>query len=1089
MSRSILSNSVSAMALAVSAFCLAPTALAQTTSEADTEDTIVVTGSRIQRDSNLTAPIPVQAVSDDDVTLSGDVNIVDVVNDLPALIGSNSTADNSGAQGTLGAATLNLRNLGTDRTLVLVDGRRHVAGQAGTAAVDVNTIPAALVQRVEVSTGGASAVYGADAVSGVVNFIMKDDFEGVDVRTQYNMSDEGDAARGLVSVTLGRNFDNDRGNATVNFTYENSDNLRQGDRSHTRGDRVASDWPNPLRFVQAADIAQYGVDRLLLGEEISAFCGAGDTTLGSARDPLCSRINGIPSRSIQEFPRFNLSSYGSLIGIDFFGAEFLAYYPAGPGLTGLNLGADGLAFDLNNNGVEDCLETVNGTQLQRFGGFAGCHVTRAPGGPADVFADGLLGGTQNAFGGDGTNGGRDLIDIIPRDERMTVNIGLGYDLTPQHRFFIEAKISQSETVNDGTSGVQAFYDSHVIEWDNPYIPDNLRQAITTFVNDNPGVFNLDDVNILIGRDPTDLGPAIITSDRTTARFVTGFEGEIGDTGLIYEVSANYGETIANTTSTGQILQDRYYAAADAVVNPANGEIVCRSEIDPNTPPIGSFLSSAGYWNGYNTFTPARGLCAPMNLFGVGAPSQEAIDFVTTTTFRSREIKQLVLTGFVAGDTEDWFTLPAGPIDYVVGTEYREEISEFTPDPLETGTSSLIFPVNAPVAPVNGRFDVREIFGEVSVPLLMDQPFAEELVVDGAFRLSQYSNSGSNESWNLRATWAPVSDLRFRGAVSQTVRAPNIFELFSPLTSTTSRPIDPCDAGAINNGSANRAANCAADGIPVGFTDPLTARVAGFTGGNPDLEPETADTITLGFVFQPSFLEGLTVTLDYYDIEINDAIDSVGFQEILEACYDASSFPNLFCDQFERDRTPGSPTFLGLASFTTSELNFAKVAASGWDYQVSYMFEFGDIADGLDRWGAMSLSVLGNHVDSLSRFEDPTDASIENDLLYEAGQPADVANFNARWMIGDLTVNWQTTYYGEMLEITPRLEIETADDFENAWSDSKIRHDLSALYEFSDNVQIYGGINNLFEEQPLASTVAYPVGVVGREFFIGLNVRR
>ncbi|TGY89229.1 TonB-dependent receptor [Marinicauda algicola] len=1107
--RRALLNSVVPVAVLVSGAAYAqqedPATPVSDAAEADVQgspgDRIVVTGSRIARNPNVVAPVPVQSVDAEDITLSGDVNIVDVVNDLPALIGSSNTADNAGSQGLLGAATLNLRNLGTNRTLTLIDGRRHVPGVAGTAAVDVNTIPAALVQRVEVLTGGASAVYGADAVTGVVNFILRDDFDGADLRAQYNVADDGDAATYYASGTLGRNFDSDRGNVTFNVTYEKRDNLQQGDREHVRGDRVGTDWPHPNLFIQQADIDQYGLDQLLLGDDVAFYCDPGDTTLGAGKDALCSRADNSPGRLVGPFPRFNLSSYGSLIGVDFYGFEFLAYYPGTPttdifgsSYPGIDLGGDGLIFDLNNNGIEDCLETVNGTILQRFGGFAGCHVSRAPG-SIDVFQDGLIAGSQNAFGGDGTYTGRDAIDILPSDERVTLHFTSNYEFTPNLRWFVEAKYSSSETINNGTQGVQAFFDSHVIEWDNPFIPMPLRNAITTFVNDNPGIFVLEDVNILLGRDVTDMGPAITFSDREVFRIVTGFEGQIGQSAFDYEVYANYGETQADTRTTGNILIDRYYAAADVVLD-GSGNPVCRSELDPTATPSGSFLRSAGPFRGFLTFTPGTGLCQPLNLFGVGAPSQEAIDFVTTDLNRQRTITQTVLSGVIVGDSSDLFSLPAGPVGLAFGLEYREEESEFYADPLErprpdplgiVPAFTPLFAVDAPVDNTFGSFDVTEIFGEFSAPLLAGKPFAEELTLEGAYRYSEYSTLGGTESWNTRLSWAPHQDLRFRGTLSQTVRAPNINELFSPLQATTARPTDPCDAGEINNGTSNRPANCAADGIPSGFTDPLTARISGFTGGNPNLDVETADTRTIGFVFQPSFLEGLTFTLDYYDIEIEDAIAAPGLQQIVNACYDATTFPNQFCDLFSRDRDPASPTFLGFETFTTTQLNFASVQTSGFDYEVVWTFELGDVFAPLDPYGSLALSVVGNHTEKLERFEDPTDATIVNDLLYENGQPADVVNLGARWVWGDLTINWQSRYYGEFLEITPRLEIENVDNFENAWTGEIWRHDISGSYTIDDRVQVYGGVNNVFEEDPILTSVSYPVGVIGREIFVGVNV--
>lgn len=1062
---------------------------------------VVVTGSRIARDPNLLSPAPVQSVDAEDIELSGELNVIDVVKDLPALIGSLNADDNLDAPGAAGAGLLDLRNLGTERTLVLIDGRRHVSGLAGTAAVDVNTIPAALVERVEVLTGGASAVYGADAVTGVVNFILRDDYEGLDVTAQYNLSHKGDADRRLLAATWGENFDSGRGNVTLSVSLEDTEGLRQGDRAHTRGDRLGAAWPNPLRFIQAADIQRFGLDPLLLGSSISGFCSEGDTTLGAARSELCGRIDGVPGFSIQPFGRFNLSSYGSLIGVDWFGDGFLSTYP-GPEFEffgspiAVDRGADGLIFDLNGNGVEDCLETVNGTILQRFGFFAGCHVMRDPGAGADVFMDGLLAGSQNAFGGDGTGSGRDGQSITPDDERQVVNLTSRYEFSRAAEFFFEGKYARSKTVNDSSQAVQGFFDSHVIPWDNPYIPANLRAAITEFADDNPDLVNVEDVNILIGRDITDMGPRRSINERETFRFVTGLRGDIGNTRFSYEVSANYGRTEADTDFTGLAL-DRYYAAADAVVDPATGDIVCRSELDPDALPAGSFLRSAGPFRGFQTFTPGSGQCRPLNLFGVGAPSAEAADFVIVDMERNRTIEQIVFSGFVVGDSMDWFSLPGGPVGMVIGAEYRKEESRFRadgfelpqPDPLGiVQSASRVFPIDAPTDNVSGDFDVTEAFVELSFPLLMDLPAVQNLTLDTAYRYSDYSTLGSTDSWNLRLSWTPIRDIRFRSTLSQTVRAPNINELFSPLQPATARPLDPCDVANIGNGTPNRPDNCAADGLPPDFQDPLTARFSGFTGGNPDLQEETADTFTVGFVLEPRFARGLSISVDFYDIDIEDAIATINVQELVNACYDASTFPNQFCEQFSRDRDPESPTFLGFNSFVSSELNFAAIETRGIDYSLRYRLDLGAISERAGRFGSLTFGLDGNWVDELNRFEDPVDNSIVNNELYEDGQPENVITSFVRWRWDKLTLNWQARWWDKFLQFSPRLDNSNIDDVENAWTGDMWRHDVSGTYDLSDRIRIIGGVNNVFNEKPVLTARVYPVGVVGREFFLGLNFR-
>ncbi len=1069
--------------------------------DAESPDRVIVTGSRIARDPNLISPAPVQSVDSEDIELSGELNVIDVVNDIPALLGSNNASANLNSPGAAGAGVLNLRNLGTARTLTLVNGRRHVSGLAGTAAVDVNTIPAALVERVEVMTGGASAVYGSDAVTGVVNFVLKDDFEGFDFSAQYNLSHRGDADRRLISATWGQNFDAGRGNVTVSLNVEDTVGLQQGDRFHTRGDRLGSVWPNPVRFIQADDIAAFDLDPLLLGSTISNFCGDDDNRLGAARDPLCNRIQGVPAQTHRAFGRFNLTSYGSLIGVDWFGDGFLSAFPGvdfedfnDP--IPVNRGPSGLIFDLDGNGIEDCLQTVNGVILQRFGYFAGCHVVRQAGGPAEVFRDGLLAGSQNAFGGDGTALGRDGQSITPDDERVVFNLTSRYDLTPSARWFFEGKFARSRTENRESEGVQGFFDSHILRWDNPFIPQNLRSAIQTFADNNPDLIDVEAVNILIGRDMTDLGPRDSVSRRETIRFVTGLEGAIANSPFSYEVAVNYGRTSADSRFTGLAL-DRYYAAADAVVDPATGNIVCRSELDPTAIPGDSFLPSAGPFRGFQTFTPGQGLCKPLNLFGVGAPSAEAADFVIVDMARKRTIEQTVFSGVLVGDTSDWFSLPGGPIGVAFGVEYRKEESRFQadgfelpqPDPLGiVEAASRVFPIDAPTDNTSGSFNVKDVFVEVSLPLLNDRPGVRDLTLDAAYRYSDYSTLGGTDSWNLRLSYAPINDIRFRSTLSQTVRAPNINELFSPLQPATARPNDPCDAGNINAGTPNRPINCAADGLPPTFQDPLTARFSGFVGGNPNLDVETADTFTVGVVLEPRFVPGLSITVDWYDIEIEDAISPIGVQELVNACYDSSTFPNPFCEQFTRDRNPGSPTFLGFNSFVSSELNFQSIVTQGIDYSVRYNFELGSLASALAPYGSMTLGITGNWVKKLDRFEDPVDDSIVNNRLYINGQPKNAFSAFARWRWDRVVLNWQARYWGKFFEFSPRIDNTNFENVENAWTGEMWRHDVSGSFMISDEIRVIAGVNNVFDERPVLSSRTYPVGVVGREYFLGLNAR-
>ncbi|MFN3960306.1 MAG: TonB-dependent receptor domain-containing protein [Parvularculaceae bacterium] len=1090
------------LALAVAAPAAAQDASAPT-------DEIVVTGSRIARDPNIEAPNPVTSLDQEAVTLSGDINVVDIVNDVPALITSSNTADN----GSAGSSILNLRNLGIDRTLVLVNGRRHVAGVAGTAAVDVNTIPAALVERVDVLTGGASAIYGSDAVTGVVNFIMKDDFEGFETRVQASADQEFDAPIYFLSTTAGLNFAGGRGNIAGNFTYERASLLRQGERAHTRGDRIATDGANPALRVQAADIQAFGLNPLLLGDTILSYCGAGDPTLGAGFTALCNRASSAKPFIVADNFRFGVSNYGSIIGVDFYGDGFLSFYPfvddgAGGAIPdpSFNFGADGVLFDFDNNGIEDCLQTANGTINQRFGGFAGCHVVDTPGGPARPFRDGLISSDIDQFGGDGTFTGRDSQTILPQDQRFNFNVIGKFEFSPAAVWFGEAKYVRSKTYTEGAS-VNSFYDSIPIPIDNPYIPANLRTAIETFVNDNPADFDLDNVLVFVGRDPTDFGNNRDETKRETMRFVTGFRGDLTET-LRYEISGNYGRTEFDSFDGNAILLDRLYASIDAV-DAGGGNIVCRSELDPTAEPGAAFLPNRGVFPGFNTFTPGSGACVPVNLFGVGAPSQAAVDFFTTTLRQRTELEQYVVSGFVSGDSSPLFELPAGAIGFAAGAEWRKESSDFRSDDLEKplcnpgeifivgvtdpGTCSVpfirgnpqsaVFDPTLPIVDAGGSYSVWEVFGEISAPLLRDSVIARELTIDAAVRFADYTTVGGTLSWQVGGRWKPHDNLTFRGTFSKTVRAPNIDELFSGATAATARPQDPCDAGAINNGSTFRPINCAADGLPPGFTDPLTARISGTQSGNPNLSEERATTWTVGFVLQPDAAPGLTITADWYDIRIKDAIVAPGLQEIVNACYDLETFPNQFCDLFERDTTSGSPTLGGLSTFRISELNFAAIETKGVDYQVRYEFDLPSVP------GDFAVGVIGNYTDRIDRFEDPLNPAAVNPELYENGQARHSFNLNAAWRISGLTLNWQSQYLGNILQFAgASLQIENADQFENAFAGDTWRHDLSAIYRLSDRVQIFGGVNNLLDRNPIQSSATYPVGILGRQFFLGADLR-
>lgn len=1010
----------------------------------DDFEEVVVTGSRIARDSNLAGSAPVSSVSAEDIQLSGQLNVADILRNVPSLLTSVSAESSvdSVFSSSVGQNVLQLRALGAERTLVLVDGRRHVSGVAGSQSVDVGSIPSALIERVEVLTGGASAVYGADAVTGVVNFILKDDFEGLAVNAQGGLSvDEGDGETYQVSATYGQNFDDDRGNFTVSAAYQKGQEILFGDRAFSRNNGIARDLPNP-------------------------------------------DANG-PARIIRAQPTFAISSSLGLIAPgDFVGA----------------------GVDTDGNGIDDCQESSIGRGVG--GIIGGCFVV--DNGQVRPFRDGEIDPPGSGqFGGDGVPDNFDENFLIPDNEQYNVNLTARYQLNENINVFFEGKYVRQETEFGGP--LNTFYDLLTVSSDNPFIPEALRDVannseIPGFLIPPSGITT----GLFINKDPADLGPNISLNVRETYRFVGGIEGEFNN-GWNYELSANYGRFEREFRDRNRVIVDRFFAAVDATTD-SNGNAVCRSALNgtlPATTPFDIPLFDTGIF----TFNPSQ--CVPINLFGRGAPSQEAIDFVTTTTSNNFTLEQFVISGFISGDTSDWFELPGGAVQFVLGGEYRDESSSSEFDPLIRGVcpvstdvcnegqlvseivddngdrlfrqNGLTFDPEIGVANEGGSFDVWDVFAEVSIPIINETLFFEELRLDASARYSDYSTVGSTFTWNTGLVWSPVQDISFRGSYAEAVRAPNVSELFDPTQGATFRPNDPCEQTAIDALAAagdpnvnNRRQNCLADGIPVGFVDPLTARFVGETSGNPDLLEETAKTYTVGVIFQPRFIEGLTVSVDYFNIEIDDAISAVSQQDIVDNCYDSANFPNnQFCPLFTRNRDEASPTFLGFNFLRQVSLNFASLETAGIDFKARYNFAVDE--------NLFSVGVSGSWFDKIDQFFDPGDPTAIDPELGEIQRPEWAATFDVNWTRGDLSVTWQTQYLDEMG--LRGVEIET---FETNFGPTGIQsdtfiHNLSASYKLNDNISLYGGINNIADKEPFITEQAYPVSPRGRFAFFGVNL--
>ena len=1092
-----------------------PQLVAQEAEDKDTDlssvERVMVTGSRIARDPNLASPSPVQAIDAKTLRSSGEFSIADVVNDMPALLSSTTSelAQDGDSEFAAGTNVLDLRGMGHRRTLVLVNGRRHIGGAAGTASVDVGSMPNRLIESVEVLTGGASAIYGADAVTGVVNFILKRDFEGFEFDIQQGASSEADAKQMQIAATLGQNFANDNGNIALSIEYSDNDGLRAGERENGVLVGTGRDWRNPDRRFQQGDIDPSSMPNFArfynpannrpsfgfgipsaddFAESFMASFGE-SPTLTQAELALIARAANAPTRAVLPGRSFPFTSgYGYII----------------PGNPFTEVGFDpNTPIDLNQNGTPDCFDSFTGFNSSfgpgAFGLLGGCWVADADGSYRPI-QDGLVAAGTEGFGGDSLNTiQQENGFLLPPESKLNINMIGSYEFSNDTQLTWEAKYTKQEveTIGQPTS----FWDLLFGASDNPYLPEFIQPV----ANQTGGV--------AITIDPIGLGSGLTTNERETMRFVVGVNGYL-DNGWNYDASLVWGRFERDVETENAVINDRFMAAIDAVVDPTTGQPACRSQVDPTAPAQGTRFNIPSYDPGYFTFTPGDGTCVPLNIWaGQTGITQEAVDWVTTTQTSNRRLEQLVLSASLSGDFDDWFELPAGSVSFAAGLEYREEESSSTFDnnqlgilpagsPFGAGTlladvsdnEQLTFRPETDLNNAFGEFDVAEVYLEVAVPLLQGKTFAEELSIDAAIRYSDYSTIGANTTWKTNLQWAPIEDLVVRYSLSEAVRAPNVGELFDPVTGQNFRPTDPCGASAITalreNGQAELAdstqANCVADFATFGFNpfdtegnytfeDPLTAAFGGVSSGNIDVKEETAETSTLGFVYSPSFLEGFNLTLDYWSIDIEDAINELSGDEIARGCYEGTALNPVFCNLLERNQDPDSLFFGGFSFMRTISENFSRLESSGYDFAMSYDFMWAE--------SEFTLSLGGTKVNEVQFINDLGDI---DDELKEIRRPEWAGNFNLNWRLGDLNVGWQTNYQGEQLLTFVEIDTQQARYGDAVMMDETFIHDINFSYQFDDEISMYGGINNITEEEPFITSVAWPASIRGRYFFVGIN---
>ncbi|MBS0332842.1 MAG: TonB-dependent receptor, partial [Proteobacteria bacterium] len=720
----------------VAAMAIAPAALAQTTDGGGSSDVseVVVTGSRIVA-NGFQQPTPVTVVGQQELQTIQPVTIANYLNTLPSFGATTSARNPSIGVAGGGAENVNLRNLGVTRTLVLLDNRR-VVDSAITGGVDTVTLPTSLIKRVEVVTGGASAAWGADAVAGVVNFVLNHDYTGVGVDLEGGISGHGDNQYFKADITAGRSFAGGRGHIVADINYQNTpEGVDLKDRDWFHSSAVVN---NP------AFTATNGQPRQI------TVTGAGP-------------VNVSPGGVI---------TAGPLKGIQFVGP----------------------------NGTPAPYNFGNQSGLLQYGG--------------DV---------DNSIGED-----RAITTALWYSNAF---VHMDYDLTDNIRAFGEVAYGHSEYRENGYL-TYLRQGNITIQADNAYLDPGIRQQMLA-----QGL-----TNFSLGLDFTAPGPPTSYNQRDIYNATVGLNGKLGENWK-WNVYYTHGDAKTHQIAHKDTIIANFNNAVDAVRNPANGAIVCRS-----------------------TLTAPTNGCIPLDIFGTGGASAAALAYVQGEAKQKSDVQ---LDEVEADATGTVFKLPAGDVSVAFGVDYIKNKASATQNDLALNRALAV----QNFQPFSGQRDQEEAFAEVNVPILKDLPAFKMLEFNAAGRITDYSTSGSVETWKIGLSDQIIDDLRIRATKSRDIRAPTLNDLFSGGTFTQQIVFDP-----------------------------LTQKsYAQFTrsAGNPNLKPEDADTTTVGIIYSPHYIEGLSFSVDYYKINITGAIAAVGAPQALTFCFTGQTS---YCQFIHRDAT-------------------------------------------------------------------------------------------------------------------------------------------------------------------------------------------
>lgn len=822
---------------------------------------ILVTGSRIQR-NGFDTPSPVTTLTSDTLQQRAPSNVPDGLNQLPQFVNSQSPASRQrvtvNTQVQVGNF-LNLRGLGSQRTLILLDGLR-LPPTSPDGSVSIDTLPQALIQRVDIVTGGASAVYGSDAVVGVVNFVLDKNFTGVRVSGQAGISDYGDAKSYKVGLTAGTSLIDDR--------------------LHLVGSVERYDSGIVSRF-DDRPLAKAGLN----------YCEVG---AGTAASPFRT-LSGCHSQ---------IATYGGLIRSGVLaGNEFLPDGSIRPFNAGGVGGVGGAGAVLPTN--QDLVAPLKTWQV-----FGRASLEISPG-----FNMHVQGSWAEAVNGQYDHGGSVLSAGSPQ--------GL------------------------------------VIQSDNAFLSPTVRALLPAGSTFQLGRW--DDPELAAAAGKQDLPIPHTTQTSRNILINAGFDGSLGGS---WKWDANYVHGVSRFQSTThEVNMLKLFAAVDAVRDGSNN-IVCRVSV-----------TNPGLYPG----------CVAFNPFGLGAPSQAAIDYVfADSNWRLTNTMDIGSANITGSPFKTW----AGDVGVAVGGEIRRQSlsQRSNADPAVpidfTGLRGLPTPGTAVrfntvnVGSANGSVDVKEVYGEVNVPLARDIFALKQLDVSGAIRYTDYSTSGGVTTWKVGVDYKPFSDLRLRLTRSRDIRAPSLYDLFAGTQQSLRVITDP----------------------HTGVSQPVLSLVA----GNDTLKPEIGNTLTYGGVYEPSWLPGFGISVDAYDIQIEDAISSIDPVVALQSCEDSGG-TGPTCSLISRplpfsDRTA--------ANFPNSVLqvpiNVATLKQKGIDFEASYRIAASSFFSGAS--GNFEIRGLVSHIYDLK-----TDLGFNQPVQQSAGY-----RLIPKWR-GSLSLSYQGDRFGVFIQ--------------------------------------------------------------------------